>query len=138
MRQLGFDTPTPIQLAAIPALLSGRNVMGQAQTGTGKTAAFALPMLQCIQPGKGKVQGLVLVPTRELAMQVAAATGQMAQNTSARVLPVYGGQPYSVQKRALSRGVDVVVGTPGRLMDLMRQKVLDLSQVQIPGAGRSR
>ncbi len=130
VEQLGFKTPTPIQLAAIPALLGGRNVMGQAQTGTGKTAAFALPLLQSIQPGKGKVQALVLVPTRELAMQVAAATGQMAQNTSARVLPVYGGQPYSVQKRALARGVDVVVGTPGRLMDLMRQKVLDLGQVK--------
>ena len=136
IEQLGFEKPTPIQLAAIPALLEGRDVIGQAQTGTGKTAAFALPMLQRIFSASSEVEqargvnGLVLVPTRELAMQVAAATGEMAQNTRARVLPVYGGQSYVIQKRALARGVDVVVGTPGRLMDLMRQKVLDLSQVR--------
>lgn len=131
---LGFEHPTPIQQAAIPTLLSGRNVVGQAQTGTGKTAAFALPLLQKIaqqerEPGKAVVQALVMAPTRELAIQVAEATTRMAQNSKLRVLAVYGGQPYSVQVRQLQRGVDVVVGTPGRLLDLLRQEVLDLSQV---------
>jgi ATP-dependent RNA helicase DeaD len=132
---LGFEQPTPIQQAAIPALLSGRNVVGQAQTGTGKTAAFALPLLQKLaeqekQPGKAAVKALVMAPTRELAIQVAEATSRMAQNSKLRVLAVYGGQPYYVQVRQLERGVDVVVGTPGRLLDLLRQEVLDLSQVQ--------
>src|SRR5512133_510745 len=127
---MGFDQPTPIQEAAIPTLLSGRNVVGQAQTGTGKTAAFALLMLQLIQAGSGQLQALVLSPTRELAIQVAEATGRMAQNSALRILAVYGGQPYQIQKRQLARGVDVVVGTPGRLLDLIRQKVLDLSQVR--------
>ncbi len=132
---LGFEQPTPIQQAAIPALLGGRNVVGQAQTGTGKTAAFALPLLQKLaelekQPGKAAVKALVMAPTRELAIQVAEATTRMAQNSKLRVLAVYGGQPYHVQVRQLERGVDVVVGTPGRLLDLLRQEVLDLSQVQ--------
>ncbi|HEX9017945.1 MAG TPA: DEAD/DEAH box helicase, partial [Anaerolineaceae bacterium] len=130
VEKLGFDQPTPIQQAAIPALLNGRNVVGQAQTGTGKTAAFALPMLQSIQTGTGAIQALVMAPTRELAIQVAEATGRMAQNTRLRVLPVYGGQAYSIQIRQLKRGVDVVVGTPGRLLDLIRQGMLDLSQVR--------
>jgi ATP-dependent RNA helicase DeaD len=130
VEQMGYTQPTPIQLAAIPALLAGRNVLGQAQTGTGKTAAFALPMLQMIEPGKGYVQALVLAPTRELAVQVAEATGQMAQNTSIRVLAVYGGQAYSLQTRQLKRGVEVVVGTPGRLLDLIRKGFLDLSHVR--------
>lgn len=129
VEQLGYQQPTPIQLAAIPALLEGRNVLGQAQTGTGKTAAFALPLLQTIQPGLGRVQALVLAPTRELAIQVAEATLALAQMTTVRVLAVYGGQSYDIQKRQLRRGVDVVVGTPGRLLDLARQEVLDLSQV---------
>ncbi len=132
---LGFEQPTPIQQAAIPALLSGRNVVGQAQTGTGKTAAFALPLLQKIvqqekQPGKAAVKALIMAPTRELAIQVAEATTRMAQNTKLRILTVYGGQPYSVQLRQLERGVDVVVGTPGRLLDLLRKEILNLSQVR--------
>lgn len=132
---LGYEQPTPIQEAAVPALLSGRNVIGQAQTGTGKTAAFALPMLQRLienepaERGRRRVQALVLAPTRELALQVAEAAGGMAQNTNIRLLAVYGGQPYSVQIRQLERGVDVIVGTPGRLLDLIRQGVLDLSHV---------
>lgn len=130
VEQLGFEIPTPIQLAAIPALLNGRNVVGQAQTGTGKTAAFALPILQQIEAGKGHVQALVLAPTRELAIQVAEAFNSMARNTGLKVLPVYGGQSYSIQVRQLERGVDVVVGTPGRLLDLLRQKILNLSQVK--------
>ncbi len=130
VEKLGYTQPTPIQLAAIPALLAGRNVLGQAQTGTGKTAAFALPLLQMIEPGKGIVQALVLAPTRELAVQVCEAIRSMAQNTAAHVLAVYGGQAYSLQTRQLKRGVDVVVGTPGRLLDLIRKGLLDLSQVR--------
>ncbi len=129
VEQIGFTQPTPIQQAAIPALLEGRNVVGQAQTGTGKTAAYALPMLQRLQPGIGAVQALVLAPTRELAIQVVEATERLARG-SARILAVYGGQSYQIQKRALARGVDVVVGTPGRLIDLIRQGVLDLSAVR--------
>jgi len=129
VEQLGFEQPTPIQKQAIPALLAGRNVMGQAQTGTGKTAAFVLPMLQKIQLGEGIVQALVLAPTRELAIQVAEATNRLAQTTSARVMAVYGGQAYRVQTRQLEEGVDIVVGTPGRLLDLIRRRLLDLSQV---------
>jgi ATP-dependent RNA helicase DeaD len=135
VEQMGFEQPTPIQQQAIPALLSGRNVIGQAQTGTGKTAAYALPLLQSIlqtEPvtGKRPVRALVLAPTRELAIQVSEAAGKMAQGTSLRVLTVYGGQSYQIQTRQLERGVDVVVGTPGRLLDLMRQDRLDLSQVR--------
>lgn len=134
VEQLGFEQPTPIQEAAIPALLAGRDVIGQAQTGTGKTAAFALPMLQHIQPEEGGIQALVLAPTRELAIQVAEAAGQMARGADTpvarRVLAVYGGQSYTIQTRQLRRGVDAVVGTPGRLLDLIRQKLLDLSRVR--------
>ncbi|HMD90690.1 MAG TPA: DEAD/DEAH box helicase [Anaerolineaceae bacterium] len=129
IEQLGFEQPTPIQQAAIPALLGGHDVVGQAQTGTGKTAAFGLPMLQKIQPGKGKVQAVVLAPTRELAIQVAEAIGKLGQHTQVRILPVYGGQSYQVQIQQLKRGVDVVVGTPGRMLDLIEKKLLDLSQV---------
>ncbi len=127
--QLGYEQPTPIQQSAIPVLLEGHDVVGQAQTGTGKTAAFVLPMLQQIEPNAGYVQALVLTPTRELAIQVAEATGNMASQSRARILAVYGGQSYQIQTRQLKRGVDVVVGTPGRLLDLINQKVLDLSQV---------
>ena len=127
---LKYSEPTPIQQQAIPLLLQGRNVVGQAQTGTGKTAAFALPLLQAIQPGSGKVQALILAPTRELAIQVAEATTSLAQHTSVKVATVYGGQSYEIQIRALKRGVEVIVGTPGRLMDLMRKKILDLSNVK--------
>ena len=129
VEQLGYQEPTPIQQQAVPVLLEGRNVLGQAQTGTGKTAAFVLPMLQNIQPGAGGVQALVLAPTRELAIQVAQATKEMSRMTPVRVLPVYGGQSYDIQIRQLKRGVDVVVGTPGRLLDLMRQEILNLSHV---------
>ncbi len=127
---MGFTQPTPIQETAIPAMLAGKDVIGQAQTGTGKTAAFMLPILQMLQPGHDSVQALILAPTRELAKQVAEASLQLAGETHVRVLAVYGGQSYTIQKRALERGVDVVVGTPGRLLDLISQKVLDLSKVR--------
>ncbi len=121
--------PTPIQAAVIPALLEGADVIGQAQTGTGKTAAFALPILHNLTPDRGHVQVLVLAPTRELAKQVSAAMSRYGVSTKVRTLAVYGGQPYSPQIRALKMGVDVVVGTPGRLLDLIDRGVLNLEAV---------
>ena len=129
--ELGYTEPTPIQSAIIPLMLDGHDVIGQAQTGTGKTAAFALPILQFLQPGQGNTQSLVLVPTRELAMQVAHAFHEFGRHLGVRVLAVYGGRPYERQIRRLQKGVDVVVGTPGRLLDLIKQDVLDLSEVRV-------
>lgn len=125
----GYHTPTPIQVAVIPLMLTGQDVIGQAQTGTGKTAAFSLPILHRLTPGLGRVQSLVLAPTRELALQVANAMHAYGRERHARVLAVYGGQPYGRQIRRLQQGIDVVVGTPGRLLDLIRQQALDLSGV---------
>ena len=127
---LGFETPTAIQADLIPVLLDGRDAIGQAQTGTGKTAAFGFPLLQRIEAGNGQVQALVLVPTRELATQVASALHTYGVHLGSRVLPVFGGQPYQKQIGRLRKGVDVVVGTPGRLLDLIAQGALDLSGVQ--------
>ncbi len=127
--ELGYSVPTPIQTAMIPLMLDGHDVIGQAQTGTGKTAAFALPILHNLQPGQRCVQSLILVPTRELAMQVAEAFHGYGKLRGVRVLAVYGGQPYERQIRRLQKGVDVVVGTPGRLLDLLKQGVLDVGTV---------
>lgn len=129
LRELGYDEPTPIQAQAIPAMLSGRDVIAQAQTGTGKTAAFALPIIERLQPLRAP-QALVLAPTRELAMQVAEAVFRYGKSREARVLPVYGGQPIERQLRALERGVQVVVGTPGRIMDHMRRGTLALDAIR--------
>lgn len=126
----GYTTPTPIQTAVIPVMLNGQDVLGQAQTGTGKTAAFALPILHNLIPGQGHVQALVLAPTRELGLQVAEAMAEYGRYRQISVLAVYGGTAYGPQIGALRRGVDIVVGTPGRLLDLMQSKKLDLSQVQ--------
>jgi len=126
---LGYKTPTPIQAAIIPAMLAGQDVIGQAQTGTGKTAAFALPILQNLDPTLRTVQALVLAPTRELAMQVSEAMHRYGRTFDVQVLPVYGGTPYGRQISRLKRGVDVVVGTPGRILDLIQKGVLDLSHV---------
>jgi ATP-dependent RNA helicase DeaD len=128
--ELGYEIPTPIQAETIPLLLTGRDVMGQAQTGTGKTAAFALPMLHTLDPECASVQGLVVAPTRELANQVARAIHGYGHYGDVRVLPVYGGQSYSRQIKRLGRGVDIVVGTPGRMLDLIRKEALDLSGVR--------
>ena len=128
--ELGYTEPTPIQAAIIPLMLTVQDVIGQAQTGTGKTAAFALPILQIMQPGSGSVQSLVITPTRELAIQVARAFHEFGHVMGVRVLAIYGGQPYDRQKRRLSKGVDVVVGTPGRLLDLIGQRALDLSELR--------
>jgi len=129
--QCGYQTPTPIQTAVIPLLLNGQDVIGQAQTGTGKTAAFALPMLNNLVPGKGTVQALVLTPTRELALQVASTIASYGQFSGARVLAVYGGAAYGPQISGLRRGADIVVGTPGRLMDLMDKGVLNIDQLRM-------
>lgn len=126
---LGYNTPTPIQSALIPVMLEGRDVIGQAQTGTGKTAAFALPIIEKLTPKSRHIQTLVLAPTRELAMQVARAMKEYGKDAGARVLAIYGGQPYGIQIGAIKRGVDVVVGTPGRMLDLIKQRHLDLSNV---------
>ena len=126
---LGYIIPTPIQSKIIPLMLDGHDVIGQAQTGTGKTAAFALPILQTLKRGQGGIQALVLAPTRELAMQVARATDEYGNCLNVRVLAVYGGQPYSRQITRLRQGVDIVVGTPGRLLDLIQKRELDLSCV---------
>jgi ATP-dependent RNA helicase DeaD len=127
---LGYTQPTPIQARAIPELLAGRDVLGQAQTGTGKTAAFALPMLQLLDMQGAGVQGLVLAPTRELAIQVAEAIYRYGHQLGGRVLPVYGGQAYVRQQQRLAKGVPIVVGTPGRTLDLLRQGALDLGPVR--------
>ncbi|MEB3321375.1 MAG: DEAD/DEAH box helicase [Synechococcaceae cyanobacterium] len=128
LEAIGFRSPTPIQQAAIPELLLGRDLRGQAQTGTGKTAAFGLPLLHRLDPSAPTPQVLVLAPTRELALQVADAfTAYAARLDGVRVLPVYGGADFRDQIHQLRRGVQVVVGTPGRVMDHMRQGTLDLS-----------
>lgn len=131
IQELEFVNPTEIQQQAIPVLMSGKDMLGQAQTGTGKTAAFALPMLQMIDPQLKAVQGFVLAPTRELALQVSKAIETFAKFTSIKILAVYGGAPYGKQLHQLSEGVQIVVGTPGRVMDLIQKKnALDLSQVR--------
>jgi len=126
---LGYITPTPIQSKIIPLMLDGHDVIGQAQTGTGKTAAFVLPILQTMERGQCGIQALVLAPTRELAMQVAKAANEYGSCLNVRALAVYGGQPYSPQINRLRQGVDIVVGTPGRLLDLIEKGELDLSHV---------
>lgn len=131
LQELGYESPSPIQAATIPLLLEGHDVLGQAQTGTGKTAAFALPVLACIGIKPGAPQALVLTPTRELAIQVAEAFQRYATYIPGfHVLPIYGGQSYSPQLSALRRGVHVVVGTPGRVIDHIEKNSLDLSQIK--------
>jgi ATP-dependent RNA helicase DeaD len=131
VREVGYETPSPIQAEAIPPLLAGEHVVGLAQTGTGKTAAFALPILSRIDLTQKTPQVLVLAPTRELALQVSEAFEKYAAHVKGlRVLPVYGGQGYGVQLSALRRGVHVIVGTPGRVMDHLEKGTLDLSELR--------
>ena len=128
--EVGYETPSPIQAQTIPLLLEGRDVIGQAQTGTGKTAAFALPVLSNLDTKQKDPQVLVLAPTRELAIQVAEAFKKYASHLkNFHVLPIYGGQDYRGQIRALERGVHVAVGTPGRVMDHMRRGTLKLKNL---------
>jgi ATP-dependent RNA helicase DeaD len=142
LSELGYEEPTPIQREAIPVLLAGRDVLAEAPTGTGKTAAFALPLLHRLAAARqasssatratsdGHISALVLVPTRELAMQVSEAIHRYGQQLSVHVLPVYGGQAIGLQLRALQRGVDVVVATPGRAVDHVKRKSIHLEGVQ--------
>lgn len=131
LTDVGYESPSPIQAATIPSLLEGRDVLGQAQTGTGKTAAFALPILSRIEMRAGKPQALVLAPTRELAIQVAEAFQRYATHMPGfQVLPIYGGQSYGPQLHALRRGVHVIVGTPGRVIDHLDKGTLDLSELR--------
>src|SRR5688572_15147771 len=129
---VGYEAPTPIQARTIPALLAGRDIIGQAQTGTGKTAAFAIPILQAIDVRRPDVQALVLTPTRELAIQVAEAIHIYGKHLCAlHVLPVYGGQAMHRQIKRLRAGVHVVVGTPGRVMDHLRRGTLALDAIRM-------
>lgn len=130
---LGYEEPTPIQREAIPPLLEGRDLLGQAATGTGKTAAFALPVLQRMtrDGGGGEPMALVLVPTRELAVQVSEAFHHYGRELGARVLPIYGGQPIGRQLRALQQGVDIVVATPGRALDHIGRGTLRLDDLEM-------
>ncbi|HEX5419953.1 MAG TPA: DEAD/DEAH box helicase [Gammaproteobacteria bacterium] len=133
LSDLGYEEPTAIQRQAIPPLLEGRDVIGQAATGTGKTAAFALPLLERLTDAARRTapMGLILVPTRELAIQVAEALYRYGRGVDARVLPVYGGQPIGRQLAALRRGVDVVIATPGRALDHIRRRALDLTGLEV-------
>ncbi|MEN8719205.1 MAG: DEAD/DEAH box helicase [Oceanococcaceae bacterium] len=131
LNDVGYESPSPIQAAIIPHVLAGQDVLGQAQTGTGKTAAFALPLLSMIDLAQRAPQGLVLAPTRELAIQVAEAFQKYAAHLPGfHVLPIYGGQSYTPQLRALDRGVHVVVGTPGRVVDHLKRGTLKLDALR--------
>jgi len=132
VKTLGFSTPTPIQREAIPAVMAGRDVMGLAQTGTGKTAAFGLPILHRLLAGpQGKVRALILAPTRELTEQTHKAIGGMGRSTRLRSAAIYGGVGMQPQFEALRRGVDIVAACPGRLLDHVRRKTIDLSRVEV-------
>ncbi len=129
---MGFEEATPIQSLAIPYIMEGRDVIGQAQTGTGKTAAFGIPILEKIDPKFKELQAIILCPTRELAIQVAEELKKLSKYLkNIRVLPIYGGQPIERQIKALDKGVQIVIGTPGRVMDHMGRGTLDMSTVRI-------
>jgi ATP-dependent RNA helicase DeaD len=130
VKDLGFEGLFPIQAQAIIPLLEGKDVIGQARTGTGKTAAFGVPMVERLKPEIRRVQGLVLVPTRELAVQVADNIRLFAKYAKLKVLAVYGGEPIQRQIRALTSGIHIVVGTPGRIIDLIKRRILNLSSVK--------
>jgi ATP-dependent RNA helicase DeaD len=131
IEELGFTELLPIQAQAILPLLEGKDVIGQAQTGTGKTAAFGIPMVERVDPKNKKVQGLVLAPTRELAIQVAERISRFSKYTKLKILPVYGGESINKQIRALDRGVHIVVGTPGRIIDHLKRGTLNLSSTKV-------
>ncbi len=129
--EAGFEAPTPIQEQAIPVLLAGKDLIGQAQTGTGKTAAFALPLADLLDPTQNYPQAIILLPTRELCIQVAQETHNLTKYKRFRVVPVYGGQPIDRQFRALQQGAQIVVGTPGRVLDHLRRGTLNLGRVKM-------
>lgn len=131
LSEIGYETPSPIQAQCIPVMLDGHDIIGMAQTGTGKTAAFALPVMERIDSKLLKPQALILTPTRELAIQVAEALQSYARNLPGfHVLPIYGGQSYTIQLKQLARGAQVIVGTPGRVMDHLERKTLNLDHLQ--------
>lgn len=127
---VGFRKPTPIQTATIPVLMEGRDLIAQAQTGSGKTAAFGLPIIEAIDPADHRTQALILAPTRELAIQVSEALANYGRHKRVETLAIYGGQPYERQIRGLQRGVHIVVGTPGRVMDHMRRGTFNLDDIR--------
>lgn len=130
LEKIGFEKPTEIQAQAIPLVLEGNDVLGQAQTGTGKTAAFALPMLNRLDENSKNIQALILCPTRELALQVTEETKKFAQNLrDVKIVPVFGGQSYEIQKRAIKKNPQVIVGTPGRIIDLMERRIISFKNI---------
>lgn len=128
--EIGFEEPTPIQVSTIPLIMNGRDIVGQAQTGTGKTAAFGIPIVEKCQKGK-KPFAIILEPTRELAVQVAQEINKIGKHKKISVLPVYGGTSIERQIKILQKGVNVVVGTPGRVIDHLNRKTISLSEVKI-------
>lgn len=132
IQDMGFEESTPIQAKAIPHVLDGKDVIGQAQTGTGKTASFGIPILQTVDPSNTNLQALILCPTRELAIQVSEEIRKLAKYLQGiKTLPIYGGQPIDRQIRALKKGIQVIIGTPGRVMDHMRRKTIKLNHLKI-------
>lgn len=132
IKDMGFEEPTPIQAQAIPHMLNGDDLVGQAQTGTGKTAAFGIATLEMIDPGNKKLQAVILCPTRELAIQVSEELIKLSKYQKAiRILPVYGGQPIDRQIKALRKGVQIIIGTPGRVMDHMNRRTLKMDSVEM-------
>jgi ATP-dependent RNA helicase DeaD len=131
LKEMGYEQPTPIQTRVIPTLLGGKDVVGQAQTGTGKTAAFGIPLTESINTLQSEVQGMVLTPTRELAVQVTAELARIGRNRGIRVVAIYGGQNIERQIRDLRRGAHIVVGTPGRMLDHLGRRTLNLSTTKI-------
>ena len=132
VEDMGFEEATPIQSLAIPHILEGKDVTGQAQTGTGKTAAFGIPILEMVDPSERDLQAVILCPTRELAIQVAEELKKLSKYLKrVSVLPIYGGQPIERQIKALRKGVQIIIGTPGRVMDHMRRGTLDMGHVKV-------
>ena len=130
IQEMGFEEATPIQCKAIPVVMEGVDVIGQAQTGTGKTAAFGIPLLMKVDPHNKKTQAIVLCPTRELAIQVAEEVRNLAKYMHGiKVLPVYGGQDIVKQIRSLKGGAQIIIGTPGRVMDHLRRKTIKCEEV---------
>ncbi len=132
IKALGYDVPTPIQRQAIPPVLAGKDVMGLAQTGTGKTAAFVLPIIQQLLPGpRGKVRSLIIAPTRELAEQIHVSIGELGRNTHLKSCTIYGGVGVNPQIKKLRTGVDIIVACPGRLLDHLSQETVNLANLEI-------
>ena len=129
LADIGYTLPTAIQKQAIPGILAGKDLVAAAQTGTGKTAAFGLPIIELLPEQTGSVQALVLTPTRELAIQVAEEIHSLKGKKRLSIIPVYGGQSMEIQLRSLRRGVDIVVGTPGRILDHIRRRTLRLEKI---------